>query len=453
MTAAVETGAVVQRPGPAPGLADRFARVRQQTTTLVAPLSPEDCAIQTMPDVSPSKWHLAHTSWFFETFVLVPHLGNYALFDAHYGYLFNSYYEAVGPRHARPQRGHLSRPSLADVLRYRRHVDEAVQRLLGDTPDPALEALVMLGCQHEQQHQELLLTDIKHVLGSHPFPSAYHAPAVDDAGSRPDKPPLTVVEAPAGWRVLEGGLVSVGVDAAVDFAFDNESPVHRVWLEPYALATRPVTQGDWLDFMADGGYQDARLWLSDGWSWVQQHAITAPLYWQQRDGRWARYALTGLVDIDTPHERDRPVCHISFYEAAAFAQWSGARLPTEAEWEHAARQRKDGPAADAMALPGDFMESGRFDPAPLNAQHPGCAHDFAFGGVWEWTQSSYAPYPGYRPPDGALGEYNAKFMASQMVLRGGSCVTPQDHLRLSYRNFFYPHQRWQFTGLRLARDD
>ncbi len=421
--------APVEQPLPAHALPDRYALVRRTTEQLIAPLTADDCNIQTMPDVSPTKWHLAHTSWFFETFILQPHVPGYRMLDERYGYLFNSYYEAVGPRHARPQRGHLSRPTLDEVLAYRRHVDAAMQQALAGVVPAQLQSLIELGLQHEQQHQELLLTDIKHVLGSNPLRPAYHLQA---PGEEPQSAPAL------SWQTHAAALVEIG-HRQQGFAFDNEGPQHKVWLETFAIARRPVTQGEWLEFIQDGGYTTPSLWLSDGWAWVQNEAIDAPLYWHHDDRGWSRYSLWGMQPLNPA----QPVSHVSFYEAAAYASWAQARLPREAEWEVAARTHE---------LCGDFQESGRFEPLALSADHPGVTSDYFFGGVWEWTASSYAPYPGFVAPDGALGEYNAKFMASQMVLRGGSCVTPQAHIRPSYRNFFYPHQRWQFTGLRLARD-
>ncbi len=421
--------APVEQPLPAHALPDRYALVRRTTEQLIAPLTVDDCNIQTMPDVSPTKWHLAHTSWFFETFILQPHVPGYRMLDERYGYLFNSYYEAVGPRHARPQRGHLSRPTLDEVLTYRRHVDAAMQQALAGVVPAQLQSLIELGLQHEQQHQELLLTDIKHVLGSNPLRPAYHLQA---PGDEPQSVPAL------SWQAHAAALVEIG-HRQQGFAFDNESPQHKVWLEAFVIARRPVTQGEWLEFMQDGGYTTPSLWLSDGWAWVQNEAIDAPLYWHHDDCGWSRYSLWGMQPLNPA----QPVSHVSFYEAAAYATWAQARLPREAEWEVAARTHE---------LCGDFQEAGRFEPRALSSDHPGVVSDYFYGGVWEWTASSYAPYPGFVAPDGALGEYNAKFMASQMVLRGGSCVTPQAHIRPSYRNFFYPHQRWQFTGLRLARD-
>lgn len=409
-------------------LSDRYATVRRTTERLIAPLTVDDCNIQTMPDVSPAKWHIAHTSWFFETFILVPHAPGYRLFHERFGYLFNSYYEAVGPRHARPQRGNLSRPTLDEVVAYRRHVDAAMHQVLAGVASEVLQDLVELGLQHEQQHLELLLTDIKHVLGTNPLQPAYHSHGVDVGGVVPE---MT-------WALQPEGLVEVG-HAGGGFAFDNERPRHKVWLDAFEIAKRPITQGEWLEFIRDGGYATPSLWLSDGWTWVQQNGIQAPMYWYNDEEGWAKYALHGPAAIDLA----QPVTHISFYEAAAFAQWAGARLPTEAEWEV---------TASSKPLLGDFQDAGCYEPQPLGAGHPGHKADYFYGGAWEWTASAYAPYPGFTAPSGALGEYNAKFMASQMVLRGGSCATPQSHIRSSYRNFFYPHQRWQFTGLRLARN-
>lgn len=421
-----------------PGLSvcEQYSRVRNRSMALIATLTAEDCAIQTMPDVSPAKWHLAHTTWFFETFVLVPHFSSYRVFDTRFGFLFNSYYEAVGPRHARPQRGHLSRPDLNTIKAYRAHVDEAMQAFLGTTEAQTRDAVIRLGLHHEQQHQELMLTDIKHVLGTNPL-----RPAYQDL-KRTDGTDAEAVE--PQWITRPAGLAEIGLDAeSTDFSFDNESPQHRVWLDAYRLSNRPVTQSEWLAFIDDGGYRTASLWLSDGWAWVQQNEIKAPLYWSHANDGWSRYSLNGLRSLDDTAEGARPVSHISFYEAAAFAQWAGARLPTESEWE-----------ACALDFPvvGDFSDSQNLDPQIFDSVHPGRASHGLFGGVWEWTASAYSPYPGFQAPRGALGEYNAKFMASQMVLRGGSCATPRDHIRASYRNFFYPHQRWQFTGLRLAQN-
>ena len=426
-------------------LAERYAAVRDLTEQLAAPLSPEDQCIQTMADVSPTKWHRAHTTWFFETFLLKPHLEGYGEADPLYHYLFNSYYEAAGPRHPRPQRGIISRPSAAEVADYRRWVDEAMVRLLAGEPPETVEDLATLGLNHEQQHQELLLMDIKHVLSCNPAQPAYRPappPASTGAGSGP------------GWVGFEGGRRAIGHDGG-SFAFDNEGPRHEVLLRPYELAGRLVTCGDWLAFMADGGYRTPTLWLSDGWATAQSGDWSAPLYWSRtgddprgddlRGGdfgadSWQVFTLAGPQEVHP----DDPVCHISYYEADAFAHWAGARLPTEAEWEAAAGSAAAQPDSDDANLLG----SGALHPRPA----AGDGLTQLFGDVWEWTASAYSPYPGFAPAAGAVGEYNGKFMVNQMVLRGGCCVTPAGHVRASYRNFFAPGTRWHFSGLRLARD-
>lgn len=404
-----------------------YQAVRRRSTQLVAGLSSEDCALQSMPDVSPAKWHLAHTTWFFETFILLPKLPGYTVFHPQFNFLFNSYYEAVGPRHARPQRGLLSRPSLEQVLEYRRYVDGAMQQWLSRCTADDLP-LLQLGLAHEQQHQELMLTDIKHVLAQNPLQPAY-APTDAYAAQGP--------ASDLQWLSRAEGLYSIGADGAA-FCFDNEGPQHRVWLNAFALASRPVSQGEWLEFMADGGYARASLWLSDGWAWVQAEQRQAPLYWYQEQGEWWQFTLHGAQKVDP----ERPVAHLSFYEAAAYALWAGARLPTEAEWEVVASQHLPQGTLPPVPAPADY-ESQYSAPSATAVWR---------SGVWEWTASSYAPYPGFQAPQGALGEYNAKFMASQMVLRGASRATAVGHSRVSYRNFFYPAQQWQFSGLRLARD-
>ena len=408
------------QPSTAPQAAP-YRAVREATLALAAPLSAEDCTLQSMPDASPVKWHLAHTTWFFETFVLVPQVAGYRVFDPAYGYLFNSYYNAIGERHPRPQRGMLSRPSLDEILAYRRHVDQAV---LQSTPGgEALE----LGLHHEQQHQELILTDLKHLLSRNPLRPVYRK-----------QWPLTQIRARTRtWVGFKGGLHEIGHEGT-GFAFDNEGPRHRVWLEDFELASHPVTHGDFLDFIEDGGYRRPELWLSAGWDLAQARGWQAPLYWEKRDGVWHTFTLHGEAPVD----RHAPVCHVSFFEAEAFARWADARLPTEAEWEVAAR---------GVPLEGNFVESGALHPlAPREDAAPGTLAQ-AFGDVWEWTRSDYAPYPKYRPAAGAVGEYNGKFMCGQYVLRGGSCATPTSHLRPTYRNFFPPEARWQFSGLRLAK--
>ena len=406
-----------------PDVAAQFRAVRAATDALAAPLSAEDQQVQSMPLASPTKWHLAHTTWFFETFVLRLATG-YRPFDANYHYLFNSYYEALGARHPRPDRGLLTRPSLDDVRRYRRHVDGAVETLLAQRPGEEFCRLVELGCHHEQQHQELIVTDIKHVLGLNPLAPAY-APSA--AVSRPE--PI----AGNAWVTIRGGVKEIGYGGAA-FCFDNEQPRHKAWLDDFRLAARPVTNREWLAFMDDGGYTTPALWLSDGWQTVQNERWQAPLYWRRTDDGWSEYTLAGLRPVD----RDAPVAHVSYYEADAFAHWAGQRLPTEAEWEI---------AATGLPRDGNLLEAGALHP-----QAAGRATGLAqmFGDVWEWTQSAYAPYPGFRAAAGALGEYNGKFMSGQMVLRGGSCATPRSHIRAEYRNFFPPSARWQFSGVRLA---
>ena len=399
---------------PAPeALVARFARTRARSLTLVAPLSDADATIQSMPDTSPAKWHLAHTTWFFETFALRDHVQDYGAFNASFGYLFNSYYEAEGPRHARSARGMLSRPALDDIREWRAHVDAAMAPLL-DRPE--LAPLIALGLAHEEQHQELLLTDIKHALFQNPLGPAY-APATTPAASASAQ----------GWIEHPGGIVEIGHDGA-GFAFDNEGPRHRVLLEAFALSERLATNAEWAAFIADGGYRTPALWLSDGWAWVQREAVTAPLYWHEGE----HFTLAGWQPRD-PHA---PVAHISYFEADAFAQWAGSRLPTEFEWETIAQSH------DPRA--GNQLDDG-------GAVHP-CGSVGLFGDCWQWTRSAYLPYPRFRAAEGAIGEYNGKFMAGQHVLRGASCATPRGHSRATYRNFFYAPQRWQFTGLRLARD-
>jgi ergothioneine biosynthesis protein EgtB len=409
--------------------AERFVSIRQASNALAAPLSAEDCAIQSMPDASPVKWHLAHTTWFFETFVLEPHLPGYRPLEPSYRVLFNSYYHAVGKRHPRPERGMLSRPGLEQVLAYRRHVDAAMLELLaGEHTLAQVEALIELGLHHEQQHQELILTDVKHLLSRNPLKPAYQK-----------QWPLTPIHARARrWIGYAEGVREIG-HAGADFCFDNEGPRHRVWLDAFQIASHPVTHGDFIEFIQDDGYRRPELWLSAGWDAVTAHGWQAPQYWEYRDSAWYAFTLHGEVPVD-PHT---PVCHVCFYEADAFARWAGERLPTEAEWEVAAR---------SAALEGNFLESGALHPLALREAPADGTLAQPFGDVWEWTRSDYGPYPGFRCADGAIGEYNGKFMSGQYVLRGGSCATPASHIRASYRNFFAPDARWQFSGLRLARD-
>ena len=428
------------RSAPRRAQAEAYASVRAVSEALAAPLSPEDCAVQSMPDASPVKWHLAHTTWFFETFVLEPHAPGggmkYKPFDPAFRVLFNSYYNAVGEKHPRPERGMLTRPSLAEVLAYRAHVDEQLLRLLKSTSQEEVSMLVELGLHHEQQHQELILTDLKHLLSRNPAKPAYHR-----------QWPLTPIGARApGWLAFREGLYAIG-HADAGFAFDNETPRHNVWLKGFELATYPVTNGEYLRFMADGGYERAELWLSAGWDAVRALGWRAPEYWTERDGAWHAFTLHGEVPVD-PHT---PVCHVSFFEAEAYARWAGARLPGEAEWEVAARSKPEF-AASGEARSGNFLENGALHPLAAREPAKEGALGQAFGDVWEWTRSDYGPYPGYKPAAGAVGEYNGKFMSGQYVLRGGSCATPASHIRPTYRNFFPPAARWQFSGLRLARD-
>ena len=406
---------------PTPLLLDRYQQVRQVSEKICQPLAIEDYTIQSMPDVSPPKWHLAHTTWFFETFLLVPYLPGYTVFHPQFGYLFNSYYEAVGARHPRHQRGLLSRPTVAEVYRYRAHVDRAMMELLCLVQHPDLADLLILGLHHEQQHQELLLTDIKHILALNPLHPIY----------RDDLQPPTFTDSTFQWLKYSGGLYSIGHQGD-EFAFDNESPRHQTYLQDYKLGNRLVTNGEYLEFIQTGGYQEAKYWLAEGWATVQAHQWRFPLYWELIDNDWYVMTLGGLQRVD---ER-KPVCHVSFYEADAYATWKGKRLPTEAEWEIATID---------LTQTGNFLDSDYLDPTPANNLH----HQF-FGDVWEWTQSAYLPYPGFQIADGAIGEYNGKFMCNQMVLRGGSCVTSANHIRPTYRNFFPPSTRWQFSGIRLA---
>lgn len=410
-------------------LRERFLRVRQTTERLAAPLSEEDCALQAMPDASPTKWHLAHTSWFFETFLLEKFTSGFKPFDPAFRVLFNSYYNGVGDKHPRAERGLISRPDLATVLKYRHHVTARIADALPHlSQQPEALALMWLGCNHEEQHQELILTDLKYLLAKNPLKPAYET-----------RWPLTAIEArQRRWIGYQGGLVEIGHDGE-GFSFDNEGPRHRVFLQPFELASHPVTHGDFAAFIADGGYRRPELWLSMGWDWVQANRIEAPLYWQREQDTWRTFTLRGMVDIDA----QTPICHVNYFEADAYARWADARLPREAEWEF---------AAAAQPITGNFLEDRALHPLALREETAADAPAQMFGDVWEWTQSAYLPYPRFKAAEGAVGEYNGKFMCNQFVLRGGSCVTPGQHIRASYRNFFPPDARWQFSGLRLARD-
>ena len=411
---------------PRPALREAYARVRHTTEKLAAALSPEDQTIQSMDDASPTKWHLAHTTWFFETVILQPFSKGYSVFSADYSFLFNSYYESLGPRHARPRRGMLTRPSIDDVLAYRRHVDHAIAEFLDGLASDQhahIDPLVELGLNHEEQHQELILTDIKHAFSLNPLLPSYAAsrPVAVETASRLE------------WIDFRGGVHPVG-HSGHGFAFDNEGPRHEVLLSPYRLASRLVTCGEYEAFIADGGYKRPEFWLSDGFALAQREDWTAPLYWQDHK---QIFTLMGV----RPRMSDEPVAHVSFYEAAAYAAWAGKRLPTEFEWEH---------AASGLPLEGNFLDTDILHPRAA-VPHTGSLQQM-FGDAWEWTRSAYDPYPRYRPFDGALAEYNGKFMVGQIVLRGGSCATPAGHIRASYRNFFPPAARWQFSGIRLADD-
>lgn len=402
-------------------LAEEYARVRSMTLDLCSSLAPEDTVVQSMPDVSPTKWHLGHVTWFFERFVLEAFDAAYQRLNDQYDFIFNSYYYSAGQMHARPRRGLLTRPTLADIIAYRTHVDAAMQNLLqhsGD--DPALSERVILGLNHEQQHQELLLTDIKHVFAQNPL-----LPAVSDALQYPD------TRAPTAYSFADGsaGIQKIGFSGD-GFGFDNETPRHDALLQEHRIGSRLVTNGEFRDFIRAGGYRDSNLWLSDGWSVVNERAWDRPLYWAEDLD--AEFTLAGQRDLD-PHA---PVCHVSYYEADAYARWTGARLPTEFEWET---------AATAEVIEGNFVGARIWHPTATRGKQ-------FYGDVWEWTSSSYAPYPGFVPLEGSLGEYNGKFMCNQMTVRGGSCVTSIDHIRPTYRSFFYPDARWQFLGIRLAKD-
>ena len=415
-------------------LTSRYDAVRSHTERLASPLSPEDQTVQSMPDVSPTKWHRAHVTWFFETFVLSEHEPGFAPFQDQYWFLFNSYYEGIGPRYARPDRGLVTRPGAHEVGDYRGNVDDRMRDLMTTLDEGTLDKLaatIELGFHHEQQHQELLLMDIKHVLSRNPLQPVYAGRA--RASCEPDA---------MGWVDVEGGLVEVGHEGG-GFSFDNELPRHRQWLEPYRLADRLVTNAEWLEFMRDGGYARPDLWLSDGWATVKAEGWDAPFYWTEHDGVWLEHTLHGTFPVNP----GLPVSHVSFYEAEAYATWAGKRLPSEAEWEHAVVQ--DGQAG-AEATAGNLADDESYHPSPA-PDHDG-KHRLrqVYGDCWEWTSSAYHPYPGFHPPEGAIGEYNGKFMSNQMVLRGGCALTPAGHARATYRNFFPHRSRWALSGVRLA---
>jgi ergothioneine biosynthesis protein EgtB len=413
-----------------PSLLEKYLTVRETSLQICAPLSVEDHGLQPMPDASPAKWHLAHTTWFFETFLLSAQ-NDYGPFNPAFRNLFNSYYNAVGDRPLRNLRHILSRPGLDELHAYRAYVDDAIVHILTTKPVPELTALVTLGINHEQQHQELIVTDVKNGLWTNPLRPAFRTMQESHRARNTS----AVGTPPVEWSSFDAGIYSVGFDGA-GFAFDNEGPRHNVYLEGFRLASRLVTNGEYLEFMRDNGYGRAELWLSDGWDCVRNNQWNAPLYWEQRAGEWWYYTIEGMK----PLELSEPACHVSYYEADAFAHWAGARLPTEFEWEVAARSRR---------VAGNLLESGHLHPCALKEEAAGPLAQM-FGDVWEWTASAYVPYPGFKPAAGAVGEYNGKFMCNQMVLRGGSCATPQSHIRATYRNFFPPHVRWQFMGIRLA---
>ena len=405
-----------------------YEQIRKESELICAPLETEDYCIQTMPDVSPAKWHLAHTSWFFETFLLLPFSLHYRCFNPAYDHLFNSYYLTHSQPFSRPARGLLSRPTVAEIYQYRAAVDEAMLELITNTAEShrqEIESLIVLGLNHEQQHQELMLTDLKHVFAQNPLRPCY----------RELSPPPIHEVAEITWISVDKGVQHIGHNGT-GFGYDNEYPRHALLLQPFALASRPVSNAEYLEFINDGGYRNPALWLSDGWASVQSNAWHAPLYWEQRDSEWWQMTLGGMRPLDL----HAPVCHVSQYEAAAYASWADKRLPTEFEWEV---------SVSGLAVNGNLRNTGYLQPA---AGGKDTLLQQCYGDVWEWTASAYAPYPGYRIPDGTVGEYNGKFMSSQAVLRGGSCVTPADHIRSSYRNFFYPQDRWQFSGIRLAQD-
>lgn len=411
---------------------DRFRRIRRFSEAICQPLVPEDFVIQSMPDVSPTKWHLAHTSWFFETFILRPHLPEYPLYNPKFAYLFNSYYVQAGERHCRARRGLLSRPTVEEVYRYRSHIDEYMITLIERSDRETysmLAPLIEIGLHHEQQHQELMLTDIKHVFSINPLYPEYQSYVAGPSGALP----------PLGWIPVEEGLYEIGHQGR-SFFYDNEAPRHRYFAESFSMASRLVTNAEYLAFIEDGGYERPELWLSEGWATINNRNWRAPMYWEQHKGVWHYFTLSGLREL----AMDEPVCHVSYFEADAYARWAGARLPTEQEWEIAASQ---------VSAEGHYVDAAYYRPVAATSKddYPQQPLQQLYGEVWQWTQSQYSPYPGYKPAEGALGEYNGKFMCNQFVLRGASCATSKSHARLTYRNFFPPDARWQFMGIRLAR--
>ncbi len=412
-------------------LLDSYMTVRGESLSICAPLETEDYCIQTMPDVSPPKWHLAHTTWFFETFLLARFIKNYQVFHPAYDHLFNSYYLTHGQPFLRPQRGFLSRPTVREILTYREAVDAAMQKLLLSLDAQhyrECEFLLMLGLNHEQQHQELIYTDIKHIFSHNPLKPAY-------LEARPSTVKNTTVQSPMRMQSFAGGLIEVGYNGE-GFAYDNEGPRHKVWLEDFALATRLLSNGEYLEFINDDGYRRPEFWLSEGWAAKQQQGWSAPLYWERRDDHWWQFGFHGMQPLDP----SAPVCHVSLFEADACARWAGKRLATEFEWEHVASQH---------AVTGNLREQQALQTRAASTDEEMTQ---LYGDVWEWTSSAYSAYPGYQPAAGSIGEYNGKFMSSQMVLRGGSFATPKNHIRSTYRNFFYPADRWQFSGIRFAED-
>jgi ergothioneine biosynthesis protein EgtB len=412
-------------------LVEQYKQVRSFSEQLCIPLVTEDYVIQSMPDVSPTKWHLAHVTWFWETFLLSPAKPDYKSPHPQYAFLFNSYYNSLGERHCRPRRGLISRPTVKETYQYRAYVDEQVLDLLERIDERRLAELtpiITIGLNHEQQHQELMLTDIKHVLSSNPLHPIYQERTPTSTSSVP----------PLEWVSYPEGIYKIGYEGD-GFCYDNEGPRHRQFLQPFQLASRLVTNGEYLEFIADDGYQKPLLWLSEGWNTVQTKEWQAPLYWEKQDGEWWEMTLSGLREVD----KNEPVCHVSYFEADAYARWANARLATEAEWEVAAQD---------VPIEGNFVESGLYHPTPLQSSAAQGKLSQMYGDVWEWTQSSYSPYPGYKPAPGAVGEYNGKFMCNQYVLRGGSCATSRSHIRPTYRNFFPSDAQWQFMGIRLARE-